>query len=82
MAKAIAGMTMSPDGFVNDRNGSVDRLYSDLDALRKGGAHTMRELISAGLVDEIEIGIVPVLLGDGLRLFERLSTGPIELEQM
>jgi dihydrofolate reductase len=35
MAKVIAGMTLSLDGFVNDRNGSVERLYLDLEALRK-----------------------------------------------
>lgn len=29
MEKVIAGMTMSLDGFVNDRNGSVEKLYSD-----------------------------------------------------
>jgi hypothetical protein len=28
-------MTLSLDGFVNDRNGSVERLYPDLEALRK-----------------------------------------------
>ncbi len=35
MAKVIVGMTVSLDGFVNDRNGSVARLYPDLAALRK-----------------------------------------------
>ena len=35
MAKVIVGMTTSLDGFVNDRNGSVKRLYPDLEALRK-----------------------------------------------
>ena len=35
MAKVIVGMTTSLDGFVNDRNGSVARLYPDLAALRK-----------------------------------------------
>jgi dihydrofolate reductase len=34
MAKVILAMTMSLDGFVNDRGGSVDSLYPDLDALR------------------------------------------------
>lgn len=34
MAKVILGMTMSLDGFVQDRNGSVERLYPDLEALR------------------------------------------------
>jgi hypothetical protein len=31
----VGGMTMSLDGFVTDRDGSVERLYPDLDALRK-----------------------------------------------
>jgi dihydrofolate reductase len=35
MGKVIAGTAMSLDGFINDRNGSVSRLYPDLEALRK-----------------------------------------------
>jgi dihydrofolate reductase len=34
MSKVILGMTMSLDGFINDRGGSVDALYPDLDKLR------------------------------------------------
>ncbi len=34
MAKVVLGMTVSLDGFVNDRNGSVAALYPDLDTLR------------------------------------------------
>jgi dihydrofolate reductase len=34
MPKIILGMTMSLDGFVNDRSGSVAALYHDLNALR------------------------------------------------
>src|SRR5688500_17710193 len=30
MGKVILGMTMSIDGFINDRNGSVEALYPDL----------------------------------------------------
>jgi hypothetical protein len=30
MGKVVLGMTISLDGFVNDRNGSVQALYSDL----------------------------------------------------
>jgi len=157
-------MAMSLDGFVNDRNGDVGRLYPDLEALRKtemlqevikttgavvmgrraydmaegdftgyefqvpifvlshdvpekvakgenerlsftfvtdgiesaitqakaaagdknvymvGGANTAQQCIQAGLLDEIQIGIVPVLLGAGLRLFEHIGTEQIELE--
>jgi dihydrofolate reductase len=166
MAKVLVGTTMSLDGFINDRNGSVQRLYPDLDALRKtemlqeeirttgavvmgrraydmaegdltdyefqvpifvlthqvpgkvakgqnenltitfvtggiesaiekakhaagdkdvmviGGASTAQQVIRGGLADEIEIGIVPTLLGDGLRFFEHLGSEPIELEKI
>ena len=34
MGKVILGMTMSLDGFINDRSGSVEALYPDLAALR------------------------------------------------
>jgi dihydrofolate reductase len=164
MAKVIVGMTTSLDGFVNDRNGSIERLYPDLEALRKteflkeaiaytgaavmgrraydmangdltgyefqvpifvithrppkdapkgqnqnlsvtfvpegtevavqkakkaagtrdvtvvGGASTAQQIIRAGLADELEIGIVPVLFGEGLRFFENLGDRPLELE--
>jgi dihydrofolate reductase len=164
MGKVVFGMTMSLDGFVNDRNGSVSRLYPDLGALREtellqeaikatgavvmgrgaydmaqgdftgyefqvpifvvthdapkkvakgenerlrfnfvtdgvesaikkakaaagnkdvtviGGANIAQQCLKKGLLDEIQIGIVPVLLGEGLRLFENLGSEPIELE--
>jgi dihydrofolate reductase len=35
MGKVILGMTMSLDGFINDRDGSVEALYPDLLALRE-----------------------------------------------
>jgi len=40
----------------------------------------VQQCISAGLLDEIHIDLVPVLLGGGVRLFDHLRTGPIELE--
>ena len=39
-----------------------------------GGANTAQQCLRAGLVDEIHIGIVPILLGQGLRFFEPGST--------
>jgi dihydrofolate reductase len=38
-----------------------------------GGAHVARQYLWAGLVDEMEINLVPVLLGTGERLFEGLG---------
>jgi hypothetical protein len=33
-------------------------------------------------VDEIQIELAPILLGDGIRLFDQLNTGPIQLEKI
>lgn len=46
-----------------------------------GGAQTAQALLRAGLVDEIHIGIVPVLLGAGLRFFAPGDDEHLELEQ-
>lgn len=43
MAKVNLGMTMSLDGFINDRSGRVDDLYPDLATL--ANAEPMRESI-------------------------------------
>ena len=43
MAKVVAGMTMSLDGFVADRKGSVARLYPDFEAMHD--TTTMKEAI-------------------------------------
>ncbi len=166
MAKVVAGMIMSLDGFVQDREGSVSALYPDLDALVTtkliqdeikttgavvmgrhaydmaqgdftnyefqvpifvvthyvpervakgendklkfifvpdgiesainqanaiagekdvmviGGANTIQQLLQEGLVDELAVGIMPVLLGEGLRLFEDVGETPIALEKI
>ena len=34
-----------------------------------GGGTLVRQILAAGLLDELELHIVPVLLGDGMRLF-------------
>jgi len=44
------------------------------------GAGAARALLRAGLLDEMEIHLVPVLLGEGRRLFDSLGPGHIELE--
>ena len=165
MGKVLFGMTISLDGFVNDRNGDVSRLYPDLGALRQtemlqevikttgavvmgrraydmaegdftdyefqvpifvlthhvpeqvakgendqltvtfvtdgiesaiekakaaagdkqvmviGGANTAQQCLRAGLVDEIHIGIMPVLFGEGLRFFEPGDNERMKLER-
>jgi dihydrofolate reductase len=39
-----------------------------------------RQALKAGLLDELSIHIVPVLIGDGVRLFDHWGTEHIELE--
>ena len=165
MGNVIIGTTMSLDGFMNDRNGDLSRLYPDLEELRRtemlqeeirttgaavmgrrtydmfggdvtdyeyqvpifvlthhvpegrvkgenerlivtfvtegieraiemakaaagdkhvmvvAGANTAQQCLRAGLVDEIHIGIVPVLFGEGLRFFEPQVDEQMKMER-
>jgi dihydrofolate reductase len=163
MSKVIFGMTTSLDGFVNDKDGSVARLYPDMDAMRNsdllqeamrdtgavvmgrhsydmaegdftgyefqvplfvvthhppdvvakgqndklsftfvndvksaieqakaaaghrdvtivGGPSILQQGLKVGLIDEIQVDVRPLLLNQGLRLFENMESDPIELE--
>ena len=166
MGKVIGGASMSLDGFINDHNGDVSRLYPDMEELHTaefmqesihstgavvmgrhaydmangdftgyeyqvpifvlthhapqqvakgetgafkfhfvaervedviararaaareknvmvvGGASVFQQCLKAGLLDVIEIGIMPVLLGKGLRLFDEMSVASVDLEKI
>ncbi|MCQ3935794.1 MAG: dihydrofolate reductase [Chloroflexi bacterium] len=168
MGKVILGTTLSLDGFINDRNGSVEALYTDLanwreselgkesiqntgavvmgrntfnmsedpdwfagnyeyqvpifvlthhvpkkkpketgqltftfvtdgleSAIRQakeaagerdvniiGAANTAQQCLRVGLADELQVDIMPVLLGGGMRLFEHLGETQIRLERI
>lgn len=166
MGKVIVGTTMSLDGFMNDRQGSLGSLYPSLEEMRDtemlqesmrttgavvmgrhaydladgdftdyeyqvpifvlthhppqqatkgqneklsihfvtdgiesaiakakaaagekdvtivGGASTSQQVINARLFDEIHIGIVPLLLGGGLRFFDNIAIEQTELEKI
>lgn len=45
-----------------------------------GGASVVQQFLKAGLLDEIQIHVAPVLLGGGVRLFDDLGPEQIELE--
>ncbi|MGH9278377.1 MAG: dihydrofolate reductase family protein, partial [Acidimicrobiales bacterium] len=40
------------------------------------GAATVQQYLRAGLLDDLHVAIVPILLGDGARLFDNLDGGP------
>ena len=46
-----------------------------------GGAATIRQFIEAGLVEKLTLHIAPPLLGTGLRLFDQLGPGQLQLDQ-
>jgi dihydrofolate reductase len=45
-----------------------------------GGANVIQQYLAAGLLDELEIHVVPLLLGGGERLLDNVGDG-VELEQ-
>lgn len=41
-----------------------------------------RQLLERGLIDEVDLHIAPVLLGDGIRLFDHPGGAPVRLDLM
>ncbi|AYY13187.1 dihydrofolate reductase [Actinobacteria bacterium YIM 96077] len=52
----------------------------DKDVSLAGGANVVQQYLAAGLVDEFELHVTPVLLGGGERLFENVDG--LEVEQV
>jgi dihydrofolate reductase len=52
------------------------------DVMLWGGASVAQQYLAAGLLDEIELHVVPVLLGDGARLLDNLGDAEVRLEQL
>jgi dihydrofolate reductase len=52
------------------------------DVLLSGGAEVVNEYLAAGLLDELQLSVAPVLLGDGARLFDDLGDAKVQLEQV
>jgi dihydrofolate reductase len=50
------------------------------DVMIGGGADVINQYLAAGLLDELEVHVTPLLLGGGSRLFE--GVGPMTLEQV
>lgn len=45
-----------------------------------GGADVIQQCLRAGVVDELDLHLAPVLLGAGVRLFEKLPAAALKLE--
>lgn len=81
VAKGGLKITFVTDG-IESAIAQAKRAAGDRDVTVVGGPSTMQQCISAGLADELHVGLVPVLLGGGLRIFDSGAGGPIELEKI
>src|SRR6185295_8399743 len=54
----------------------------DRDVRIAGGAETIQEYLDAGLVDEFSVTLAPVLFGTGTRLFDRVDSDRLTLNQV
>lgn len=52
----------------------------DQDVSIGGGAEVAQQYLSAGLVDQMQLNVVPILLGNGTRLFEDDAGAGLDLE--
>ena len=71
-------VTYVPD--ITTAMAEAKRAAGEKDVLVHGAGIAQRAL-AAGVLDEIEIHLVPVLLGQGRRLFDDLAPEHIELER-
>jgi dihydrofolate reductase len=51
------------------------------DVVLAGGADVIQQALRAGLLDEVQVHVAPVLLGGGTRLFDRLDPEQLGLEK-
>ena len=72
--------------FVSDGIESALRQAKDAaqghDVALGGGASVVNQYLAAGLVEEIDISIAPLILGTGERLFAGLDYGALKLKQI
>ena len=92
--KVVWHQTMSIDGFITGPDqpnlsfvcGDIPEIIAKARAAADGGdvivtgADVARQCVEAGQVDELLVHVVPVLLGAGIRIFDRTGTGWFTLE--
>lgn len=71
--------TFVTDG-IESAVGQAKEAADDKDVRIAGGANVIQQAIEAGLVDELQIHLAPILLGDGVRLFDHIGKEHVELE--
>ena len=72
MSKLLYSASMSLDGFIAGPGGDMSWL----------AVHLGQPDLAAGVLDEILVFIMPVLLGDGVRLYDRPGGRNVKLEPL
>ena len=67
-------------GGIEDALGQALDAAGDKNVAIAGGANAIQQYLNAGLVDELQIHVAPVLLGGGVRLFDDVQKAPFGLE--
>jgi dihydrofolate reductase len=81
--QAWADKTGTPFTFVTDGVESAirqARAVAGEKDVSVGGTQIVRQCLQAGLLDELQIDLVPMVLGAGIRLFEPVGMEPLDLE--
>jgi dihydrofolate reductase len=71
--------------FVDDIGSAISQAKQaagDKDVQVIGGADIIQQCLNAGLCDELQIDLMPIFLGEGLRLFENLDADRIKPERV
>lgn len=88
MGQVVSNLSMSLDGFIEDANGSVERVFAIAQAKAVAGDKDVsiaspsiaQQALNAGLLDVITVDLAPVLLGAGTPYFARLASTPVRLD--
>jgi dihydrofolate reductase len=80
LALSDTTFTFVTDG-IEPALGQAQAAAAGKDVMVAGGANVINQYLAAGLVDEIELHVVPLVLGGGARLFAGLSPD-LRLEQI
>jgi dihydrofolate reductase len=71
--------TFVTDG-IESALGQARAAAGDQDIAIGGGGEAGRQYLAAGLIDQMQLNVVPILLGDGARLFEDGAGAGLDLE--
>jgi dihydrofolate reductase len=80
-SRSLTEVTWNATLLGSDVVGAIERLKAQpgKDLIKYGNSHLDATLLRAGLVDELQVWIMPVVAGSGQRIFEAVETSPLKL---